>query len=89
VLRVGSTFEKKKQYAISVAFTSKHNGEMWKMSVVYGPCTKPARTIFIDWMKSLDIKDDDNWILLGDFNFYRSLEDKNMPGVIYKTRFVQ
>lgn len=50
------------------------------MTTVYGPCLDPLRTEFLDWFKNLDVKDEDNWIIMGDFNFYRSLEDRNMPG---------
>lgn len=31
-------------------------------------------------MKSIVIQPEDDWIFLGDFNFYRSLEDRNKPG---------
>jgi hypothetical protein len=31
-------------------------------------------------MRSHVIDDDENWLFLGDFNFYRSLEDRNKPG---------
>jgi hypothetical protein len=48
--------------------------------VVYGPCAQPAIGEFIDWMTNLQIADADNWLLIGDFNFYCSLEDRNKPG---------
>jgi endonuclease/exonuclease/phosphatase family metal-dependent hydrolase len=31
-------------------------------------------------MKNLNIQYGENWILLGDFNFYRSLDDRNRGG---------
>jgi len=31
-------------------------------------------------MRNLDIQEGENWILLGDFNFYRSLDDRNKSG---------
>lgn len=36
--------------------------------------------LFINWMRNLDIQDGFNWILMGDFNFYRSLFDRNRGG---------
>lgn len=34
----------------------------------------------MQWLYNLDIHFDDNWLLLGDFNFMRSLENHNLPG---------
>jgi len=70
----------RKQYALTIQFTSVHNLDSWKLSTVYGPCQEPLRSEFVNWMKEQEIQDHDNWIFLGDFNFYRSLEDKNKPG---------
>jgi hypothetical protein len=53
---------------------------MWKLTTVYGPCHDPERSAFVHWMRSHVIDDDENWLFLGDFNFYRSLEDRNKPG---------
>lgn len=67
-------------FAITVSFSSRMDMNVWNLSTVYGPCTEPDRTTFIDWLRSLDIPDDYNWILMGDFNFYRSLSDRNREG---------
>ena len=32
------------------------------------------------WLKSHTITSDENWLFLGDFNFYHLLEDRNKPG---------
>lgn len=53
---------------------------VWNLTIVYGPCVEPARSAFVSWFHSLDIQDDINWILMGDFNFYRSLENRNRSG---------
>jgi hypothetical protein len=50
------------------------------MTIVYGPCDDLARSHSIDWFKNHDITDDDNSIFLGDFNFYRSMSNRNKPG---------
>ena len=70
----------KKQFALTISFTSVQNQEVWKLSLVYGPCSEPDRSLFIEWLKNLQIGDADNWLVVGDFNFYRSLEDWNRPG---------
>ena len=47
---------------------------------MYGPCTEPDRFEFIAWFRGHNIADTENWIFLGDFNFYRSISDRNRPG---------
>lgn len=70
----------KQAFALTISFTSRHNGDPWNLTTVYGPCTEPTRTVFLNWFRSIDIQDEDNWLVLGDFNFYRSLEDRNRLG---------
>lgn len=70
----------KQQFGITVRFTSMHNGDSWKLTNVYGPCVEPRRSAFISWFRGHNISDDENWMFLGDFNFYRSLENRNKPG---------
>lgn len=70
----------KTSFAMTLQFTSVHNLEVWKLTTVYGPCSEPARTNFVNWMKNIIISPEDDWLFLGDFNFYRSLEDRNKPG---------
>jgi hypothetical protein len=47
---------------------------------VYGPYEGFEWENFVAWLFHLDIADDANWILLGDFNFYRFMENHNQPG---------
>ena len=54
----------------------------------YGPCVEPARGAFIAWLRNLQISDIDNWLILGDFNFYRSTENRNRPGGNISDTFV-
>lgn len=70
----------KQRFGITLKFTAAHNNETWKLTTVYGPCDGPARSEFIGWFRDNDIGDTDNWIFLGDFNFYRSLSNRNRPG---------
>jgi hypothetical protein len=48
--------------------------------IVYGPCHGAERHEFVDWLNSLQIEEDNNWMLVGDFNLYRSLENRNRQG---------
>ena len=65
---------------MTVNFTSIHNNDAWKLTTVYGPCDEPTRSEFVNWFRGHDIDDSVNWIFLGDFNFYRSLSNRNRLG---------
>lgn len=70
----------KQPFAIKMQMTSVHNLQTCTLVVVYGTCRQPARDIFVNWLNNLLIDDDDLWLLLGDFNFYRSAQNRNKPG---------
>lgn len=70
----------KERFGITAIFTSTHNAETWKLTAVYGPCSEPARSEFLSWFRGHSVDDDDKWLFIGDFNFYRSLENRNRPG---------
>ena len=52
----------------------------YALRITKAPCVEPSRIDFVSWLKAHQIDDDENWLFLGDFNFYRSLEDRNKPG---------
>jgi hypothetical protein len=60
-------------------FTSAQNMDVWRLTTVYGPYTEPARFEFINWFNNHQISDEDSWLFWGDFNFYRSLQNRNKP----------
>jgi exonuclease III len=68
------------KFAITVMFSSLHNADQWKLTVVYGPCHGQERTDFISWLNGIQIYDQENWMFIGDFNFYRSMENRNRNG---------
>ena len=68
------------KFSISVNFSSTHNGHNWTLTTVYGPCQGPERDEFVHWLNNMHIDDEANWMLVGDFNFYRSLSDRNKSG---------
>ena len=70
----------KHRFAIRASVTSTHDLCLWTLVVVYGPCRQPARDLFVNWLYNLSIGDDDLWLIVGDFNFYRSDENRNRPG---------
>jgi hypothetical protein len=67
-------------FGLAVEFTSNISSEVFTVVNVYGPCTGIARENFVAWLFHLDIADDALWLLLGDFNFYRFVENRNKQG---------
>ena len=68
------------RFGLVISFKSVHNSETWTLVSVYGPCQGPQRDEFVQWLYNLPIPSDQNWLLLGDFNFIRSLDNRNRPG---------
>jgi hypothetical protein len=52
----------------------------WKLTVVYGPCHGQDRQSFSSWLNNLQISTDENWMIVGYFIFYRSMENRNRGG---------
>jgi hypothetical protein len=59
---------------------STHSQISWNLVVVYGPCRQPARDQFVNWLFNQQIEDDELWMLIRDFNFYRYAENRNEVG---------
>jgi exonuclease III len=68
------------RFAISVHFTSKQSAKSWTLVNIYGPCTGDMRDEFVQWMFNLNIPPEEDWLLLGDFNFIRSPCNRNKLG---------
>jgi hypothetical protein len=74
--------------AVRVLFTSKHTKESWTLVSVYGPCRGIERDIFVQWLHDLQIPFDEHWLLVGDFNFMRSVDNRNKPGADMNDIFI-
>jgi hypothetical protein len=74
------TVHEKHPFAIRLTFTSAINSISWNLVVVYGPCRQPDRDEFVNWLYNLDIDEEDLWLFMGDFNFYRYAENRNRSG---------
>jgi exonuclease III len=68
------------RFSIVINFTSTHNSDNWTMVTVYVPCEGLERDEFVQWLYNLVILVDSLWIFLGDFNFIRSIENRNKAG---------
>jgi hypothetical protein len=67
--------------AIRIQFSSTYNNQPWQLVTVYGPCSGIERDQFVKWLHDLDISFHENWLLVGDFNFMRSIDNHNKPSV--------
>ena len=69
-----------KPFGIVISFTSVHNNEQWFLVNVYGPCQGEMRDEFVNWLYNLQVEPEQKWLVVGDFNFIRSMENRNLPG---------
>lgn len=66
--------------ALTIKFTLAHNAQSWTLVSIYAPCQEEQKQEFIQWLNNMQIPDDEDWMVMGDFNLYRSLEDRNRAG---------
>ena len=74
------TLVETKSFEIIINFQSVHSAQNWTLVVVYGPCQGELRDDFVHWLYNLNIPDDELWLFMGDFNFIRSQQNRNLPG---------
>ena len=67
-------------FAVGVSFVSTQSNEAWNLVNVYGPCSGQRWVDFSSWLFDLNIPDDENRLILGDFNFIRSTANTNKLG---------
>jgi hypothetical protein len=67
-------------FAISIECTSVISGDTWILTNVYAPCTPKGRQSFLDWFKNIDMPDDMDWLIIGDFNLIRKQTYRNKHG---------
>ena len=68
------------EYAVSISFTSHMNEDTWVLTTVYAPCTYEGKRQFLNWFHSIQMPDEINWLIVGDFNLIRRPEDRNKEG---------
>jgi exonuclease III len=67
-------------YALSIEFTSTISGASWILTNIYTPCTHEGRADFLSWFSSIDMHDESDWLIVGDFNLIRRASDRNRLG---------
>jgi hypothetical protein len=68
------------EFSLSIKFTCKSYLDSWILTNIYGSCQAGRKARFLDWFANIDMPDDTDWLIVGDFNFIRSPSDRNKPG---------
>jgi exonuclease III len=68
------------EFSLSIKFTSNLSHDSWILTNIYGPYSAERKAIFLDWFSNIDMLEDMDWLVLGDFNFMRKPSDRNKPG---------
>ena len=68
------------EFAISVEMTSTLNNNSWILIIVYAPCTPTGKRNFLEWFKHIQMPDQTEQIIVGDFNLIRKPEGRNKEG---------
>lgn len=61
-------------------FQSLHDNTEWILTNVYGPCTPEGKLSFLHWLKRIQMPDEVDWLVVGDFNLLRNPGNRNRPG---------
>ena len=69
-------------------FTSRLNNESWLLTSVYAPCTPSEKREFLNWLRDIEVLDDQDWLVVGDFNILRRPEDRNREGADLNEMFL-
>lgn len=67
------------KYAISVLLQSTRCESCWTLTNIYAPCQDDKKLEFLAWLDGTHIPEDADWLIVGDFNLIRSLENMNKP----------
>jgi hypothetical protein len=65
---------------MSIEFVSTVSGASQVLTNIYAPCTPEGKIEFLDWFANIDMSDETDWLIVGDFNLIRRQDDRNRPG---------
>lgn len=62
-------------------FTNEYNISVKLQSLLIDiPCEPERKPAFLEWFENIEMAEDCNWLVMGDFNLIRSPDDRNRPG---------
>jgi endonuclease/exonuclease/phosphatase family metal-dependent hydrolase len=62
---------------MSVEFLLIVSGASWTLTNIHALCSSEGRQQFLEWFHDVDVEDDYDWLLVGDFNLIRRPIDRN------------
>jgi exonuclease III len=68
------------EFAMSLEFVSTISNASWVLTHIYAPCTIEDKQRFLNWFHNIDMAEDTDWLVVGDFNLMRKPKDRNKPG---------
>lgn len=84
VIWQGNNFESslidRDKHSLTIKFTSKESGQTFHLTNIYGPVIHSEKLEFIDWSRQINNTTFGDWIILGDFNLIKSLENRSRDG---------
>lgn len=68
-------------FALSMEFTSRLSNDTWMLTVIYAPCSDQGKKACIDWFRNIQMPDEVDWLIVGDFNLIRKPKDRIEKGL--------
>lgn len=68
------------EFTILVEFTSLYSGAQWTLTTVYWPYDHARKPEFLQWLHNIEMLEETDWLLMGDFDLIRNPDDRNRPG---------
>jgi hypothetical protein len=65
------------EFSVAVEFSSRHNDNSWILTNIYRPCLADGKREFLEWFQQIQMPEDVDWMIVGDFNLMRKQEDRN------------
>jgi hypothetical protein len=64
------------EFSVAVEFSSR-NDNSWILTNIYRPCLADGKREFLEWFQQIQMPEDVDWMIVGDFNLMRKQEDRN------------
>jgi exonuclease III len=67
------------EYSMNKEFPSVYSSATWILTNIYAPCSPEGKQEFLEWLHNIEMPDENDWLLVGDFNLIRCPSDRNKP----------
>jgi hypothetical protein len=56
---------------MGIEFVSAISGVTWVLTNIYAPSSPEGKIQFLNWFSSVDMPEETDWLIMGDFNLLR------------------